>query len=517
METKFIGLEGFNEIESIKTSKKKNVQLNTAQKTVRFIKRASVLIIRTISRKFHCFTAKKTIRKNRQNVIRKKKVSVIDKCYTENRRGNASSQNVSVMKLISDVKPAQVRKYAHSAPISTEKSVHRGIRKKAVLASVSCLTAIMLSCVTVASALDAEKNISSNIASTNVKYSANNIDTTSEFVPEEPEIYYSYSAVATADEVSGITLNKTTFNNVLNEQPAALYVDGELIGITKESEELNTLLDKVLTDYRKDYDAETTTEFANEVKVEPVTQTTDKYFTAKELIDSASDKFSITLSTDMWYNVTLDYETEYEYDDTKDESYREVKTKGCEGEAVVTLRTTFTDGMQTDCVQTDLKVTKEPVNEVVIVGTQVIEEEEESYSYSEDNNATYYSNGSFAWPVPYTSTITSYYGYRWGTTHTGIDISDSGIYGQDIVASDSGTVTWAGYDDSGYGYYVIIDHGNGYQTLYGHCSSLAVSQGETVYQGQTIAYVGSSGDSTGAHLHFEIRSGSNRLDPMTFL
>lgn len=118
----------------------------------------------------------------------------------------------------------------------------------------------------------------------------------------------------------------------------------------------------------------------------------------------------------------------------------------------------------------------------------------------------------------YTHNIVSYYGYRWGRLHSGIDISDDGIGGQDIVAADGGTVTWAGYDDSGYGNYVIIDHGNGYYSLYGHCSSLAVSQGDKVYKGQTVAYVGSTGDSTGDHLHFEIRrSETDRLDPMEFL
>ena len=163
----------------------------------------------------------------------------------------------------------------------------------------------------------------------------------------------------------------------------------------------------------------------------------------------------------------------------------------------------------TGCTQEDAELALDVLD--AVLETKV---EEEVYEESSDD---YYASGSFAWPVPYTSSVTSPYGPRWGSFHYGIDIADSGIYGEAIVASDSGTVVETGYDDYGYGYYVIVDHGNGYSTLYGHCSEIAVYDGESVYQGQTVAYVGSTGRSTGPHLHFEIRYGSDRLDPMTFL
>ena len=103
--------------------------------------------------------------------------------------------------------------------------------------------------------------------------------------------------------------------------------------------------------------------------------------------------------------------------------------------------------------------------------------------------------------------------------HTGIDIATGWgegwpyINGQAIVASNSGIVKTAIYSNRGYGNYVIIDHGGNNFSLYGHCSKLAVKVGDYVSQGQTVAYVGSTGNSTGPHLHFEIRLNGSCVDP----
>ena len=83
-------------------------------------------------------------------------------------------------------------------------------------------------------------------------------------------------------------------------------------------------------------------------------------------------------------------------------------------------------------------------------------------------------------------------------------------------AADGGTVTYSGWM-SGYGYLVQIDHGNGYKTLYGHMSSIAVSQGQAVTQGQVIGYVGSTGNSTGNHCHFEVRYNGVAKNPLNYL
>ena len=127
--------------------------------------------------------------------------------------------------------------------------------------------------------------------------------------------------------------------------------------------------------------------------------------------------------------------------------------------------------------------------------------------------------GAFIWPVPSCTYLTSRFGLRvhpiYGTTksHTGVDIGAES--GATIVAADGGTVVIAGVN-SGYGNCVMIDHGNGYKTLYGHMSSIAVTNGQTVSQGDTVGYVGSTGVSTGPHCHYEVWKDGARIDPEQF-
>ena len=128
--------------------------------------------------------------------------------------------------------------------------------------------------------------------------------------------------------------------------------------------------------------------------------------------------------------------------------------------------------------------------------------------------------GSYAWPCPSCYIITSNYGYRYlelyGYTrlHAGVDIGAQ--YGAEVTAAAGGTVSIATHGSTGYGNYVMLAHADGSVTLYGHMSSLAVSVGQTVKQGDVIGYVGSTGNSTGPHLHFEVRINGSTTDPMQF-
>ena len=124
-------------------------------------------------------------------------------------------------------------------------------------------------------------------------------------------------------------------------------------------------------------------------------------------------------------------------------------------------------------------------------------------------------SGSWCWPFPSSYRISSTMKPRWGSYHSGVDIDGFNLEGASIVAADGGTVikaSWYG----GYGNCVIIDHNNGYQTLYGHLSSIYVAEGSAVSPGQSIGGVGSTGSATGTHLHFEILSGGGRVNPLDY-
>lgn len=121
------------------------------------------------------------------------------------------------------------------------------------------------------------------------------------------------------------------------------------------------------------------------------------------------------------------------------------------------------------------------------------------------------SGGQLAWPTgPY-----QFISRGWTGTHKAIDIA--GQYATAIKAADGGTVVTSGWSDSGYGYHIIIDHGNGMQTLYAHCSELFAQVGQTVARNEVIAAMGSTGNSTGNHLHFEVRLGGERVPTEPYL
>jgi murein DD-endopeptidase MepM/ murein hydrolase activator NlpD len=124
------------------------------------------------------------------------------------------------------------------------------------------------------------------------------------------------------------------------------------------------------------------------------------------------------------------------------------------------------------------------------------------------------SGGNWIWPTK--GVFTSGYGWRWGRMHKGIDVANN--VGTPIVAAREGTVSFSGWQDGGYGYLVEISHPDGSKSLYGHNSRLLVRQGDRVQQGQPISEMGSTGRSTGPHLHFEIHApGRGASNPLEFL
>lgn len=191
------------------------------------------------------------------------------------------------------------------------------------------------------------------------------------------------------------------------------------------------------------------------------------------------------------------YKTEYISDPTLRKGMTVTVKPGVDGLKRVTYLVTKLNGEMTKEELIDELVLQEPVTAVVKRGTLVIKG---------------VGTGSFSWPVS-NPRITSKFGPRWGRTHRGIDVVSSN---RTIKAADNGKVSFAG-EKSSYGNVVIIDHGNGYETVYAHLKSISVKKGDTVQKGDKLGVMGNTGNSTGVHLHFEIIKNGKHQNPLSYL
>ncbi len=228
------------------------------------------------------------------------------------------------------------------------------------------------------------------------------------------------------------------------------------------------------------------------------------------VIRDGQPQLQVLVSGTIQYEVEVAYTVERMPDNSEYKGYERVRVRGKNGVNQITAKVTYLNGKELYSQIVESQVLQEPTTQIVAYGTKKV------------TNKKYkggpYATGRFVWPIPYTRNITQYYGHN---GHGGMDISDSNITGQDIIAADGGTVIVAAYRKGtsygSYGKYIVIDHGGGYQTLYGHCSELLVNVGDVVKQGQVIALVGNTGKSTGPHLHFEIQVNGRRVNPMSYL
>ncbi len=353
-------------------------------------------------------------------------------------------------------------------------------------------------------------------------------------------------ALTRKDEVSSIS----GFETYLFDQVGAvmksyvLTVDGEFIGASVNREDLGVLLDQIKDPYLSENtiesgfvaDVRITREYTSTDVLQDMTEMADiltrntsgettyevakgdtfmaiafdNGMTVSELQelnpDVNVDKLSIgqlltVKETIPYLSVrTVDKVTYAEaiacpVQEVDDSSMYQGETKvldtGVPCEALIQADITYINGRERGRTINETTVLSEATTRVVAVGTK--------------ERPSWFPNGYFIWPC--SGNITSRFGYRtiFGSYsfHSGIDIASS--YGTSIRASDGGTVIFSGWKGS-YGKLVIVDHGNGYVTYYGHCSKLLVSAGSKVYQGQTIAKMGSTGRATGCHCHFEVRS-----------
>ncbi|MBQ7540727.1 MAG: M23 family metallopeptidase [Clostridia bacterium] len=204
----------------------------------------------------------------------------------------------------------------------------------------------------------------------------------------------------------------------------------------------------------------------------------------------------------------IDFKTETSYNSKLFSGDRRILRQGQKGVDKVTVNITTVRGVTVDVEEIGRVTVSEPVSEKVEIGT------------AKAGSAGYYggtySASGFMWPAPTARMISQYFGHN---GHKGLDITTSGALGRPIVAAASGTVEIAGSTGNSYGQYVLIDHGNGIKTRYAHCvtGSIRVYPGKYVTAGQQIAAIGSTGNSTGPHLHFEVIVNGYVTNPLNYV
>ena len=221
-------------------------------------------------------------------------------------------------------------------------------------------------------------------------------------------------------------------------------------------------------------------------------------------LSAAVPYLTMTVVQQERYVQDLQYDIVYTDDSSMYRGDTKITSAGSYGKADVVASVTYVNGEEVERTVLSSVTLREPVTEQQLRGTK--------------ERPSWYPTGTFRWPC--TGRVTSTFGGRrspggiGSTNHKGIDIANR--KGTPIYAADGGTVTYAGWM-SGYGYLVRIDHHNGYVTYYGHNSSLLVSSGQHVYKGQQIAKMGSTGNSTGNHCHFEVRLNGVPKNPLNYI
>ena len=352
-------------------------------------------------------------------------------------------------------------------------------------------------------------------------------------------------------------------------EATGLYIDGELVGAMTSSEELANLLDARLAEQRAD---NRTAEFVQTIKEQDglyplstvvteegmdallnVEKAAAQYYTVQvgDTISQIAAAHDMTVSElqelnelDNVERITagqqlqlrssvkrlqvrttevsgaeevVKHNTLTEYDSSAYEGTRKVKVTGSDGSRYVTTKTVAVDGVVQSVTEISSETIKEAVDEVIVIGTkkQAAKSVYTSGVTIQDGDGV--ATGSMQWPVPAVHNTSQ--GYHGG--HLALDIANGPVsmMNQVVVAADGGTVKEVNTVNTGtgYGIYVVIDHGNGLTTLYAHLNSVSVVKGQPVTRGQQIGRAGSTGRSTGPHLHFEVRQDGRKMNPWNYV
>lgn len=340
-------------------------------------------------------------------------------------------------------------------------------------------------------------------------------------------------------------------------QAYGVYIDGQLLGAVKDKTPVESALADVLLNYTTDANAKDI-QFQNNVEFTEGIYLADSIMSENSVISTLTStkqvisdyvvqreespiiiciKHSMELDSFMQLNPTVgdtctpgqivkvyktvnylpiqytrevqsvslvDFETIEVETSSLNLGKKELLVKGQKGERTSNVEVVYVDGVERERHVINSVITKQPVTQQIGIGT---------YSARPASSDTLlYGTGEFSWPIDGGYISDTFISDR---NHKGIDIAAPA--GTNIYAAADGVVVTSGWNNGGYGYYVIIDHQNGYKTLYGHCSVLYASEGQTVTRGQLIAGVGTTGNSTGNHCHFEVMYQGKYYDPALFL
>lgn len=309
-------------------------------------------------------------------------------------------------------------------------------------------------------------------------------------------------SLVTAEELSGEIVD----NSEEIVKMAVLSIDNVNVSAESDICKIDAALSEYLENYSSDhYDMEGI-EFSSSLNVSEVympKSTAKELPSIKEYINNGENVLPVQSYTTVVEVCSIDYTTVSVKSDQLLAGSTKVVKNGEKGSKEVTYKVSYMDGKVAEKVELSSKILSQPVAEEVIVGTKRV--------IAADKNG----DAPMCWPVKRVegSYVSSYVGDQRG--HNGMDIAAK--IGTPIYAASAGTVVFASSDSSGYGKYIIIDHGNGIKTLYAHCNALFVNVGDTVSEGEHIASVGNTGYSTGFHLHFEVRINDNPVNPVAYI
>ena len=336
--------------------------------------------------------------------------------------------------------------------------------------------------------------------------------------PEEEDDQIQQSEFFEASAYSSLQ-NSITENNLVKSY--ALFVDGEFVAVCEDSEVVEEAVETVKNLSAAFYGAE-----AEDAQIVNSIEITEGYYNQESVsdgenlleilgveentINTEGLKLDLSYSVTESEEVTVPFETLYLDANYKAATYQKTLQDGQDGTKLVNYNVTYINGNAS---------VKEVESE------QIIEEQKPAIVERGTGKSSIKTSASLKlFSLPYIGNISSGFGWRtlWGApdNHDGLDIvhpiNGYSCYGDSIMAAGDGEVVVASYS-GGYGNYVVIQHANGMQTGYAHMSAIGVVVGQSVKTGEVIGKIGSTGKSTGPHLHFEVIVSGQKMDPMMFL